>query len=472
MSAETASPAAVENEFLKVETTGIEAIPDSGRHGRPGELGGMWAGAFTNYASLLTGSLLLSLGLGMLDSLLAIVVGAVLAALVLGLVSVSGPRSGVPQIVFSRRVFGYRGAYLPGALTLFLAVGWFAVDCVIATDALSQLLGILGAGSSKTLNAILLLLVVALSVLVAIYGHRTVVVFERFGAAVFLAFCVVLFALLAPRIHWQLGATVHGSAHLGAWVLGASYIFALVASWFSFAADYSRYLPRDASPGAVAGWVTAGTAIPTVALGMLGVLLLSIDTRTDLLTTIVNHAPRPLAVGFLLFVALGMIWANYFDVYTAGLVTLALDIRMKRWQTALLAGIVGGLLAYYALFVSSFLAAYQNFLSVTYIWAPAWAAIMLLDLFVLGGDGASAARRIHGDEAESYFRRTGIRWPALVGVLAGTAAAIPFVNSTLWSSPLAVHVLQQADLSGLVSFLVGGLVFTLLRRARPAAAGR
>jgi NCS1 family nucleobase:cation symporter-1 len=273
-----------------------------------------------------------------------------------------------------------------------------------------------------------------------------------------------------------------------------------VASWFSFAADYSRYLPRDASPGAVAGWVAAGTAIPTVALGMLGVLLLSIDTRTDLLTTIVNHAPRPLAVAFLLFVALGMIWANYFDVYTAGLVTLALDMRMKRWQTALLAGIVGGLLAYYALFVSSFLSAYQNFLSVTYVWAPAWAAIMLLDLFVFRGEGRSVDNGNRGnlspetnqvsgrpgraphpegtrglpgsDEAASFFRRTGIRWPALVGVLAGTAAAIPFVNSTLWSSPLAVHVLQQADLSGLVSFLVGGLVFTLLRRARPAAAER
>ena len=34
--------------FLKVETHGIDAIPDAERHGRPTELGFLWAGAFVN----------------------------------------------------------------------------------------------------------------------------------------------------------------------------------------------------------------------------------------------------------------------------------------------------------------------------------------------------------------------------------------------------------------------------------------
>ena len=38
--------------FGKVETHGIDAIPAAERHGRPRELGFLWAGAFTNYASL------------------------------------------------------------------------------------------------------------------------------------------------------------------------------------------------------------------------------------------------------------------------------------------------------------------------------------------------------------------------------------------------------------------------------------
>lgn len=452
MTAETAVKPAIENELLKVETTGIEPIPEDERKTQPWELGGLWAGAFMNYASLLTGSLLIVFGLGVLDALSAITVGALLAAIVLGLVSVSGPRAGVPQIVFSRFVFGHRGAYLAGILTLFLAIGWFAVDCVIATNALVQLAGEAGVSSSQPLKFSLLLVVILISMVVAVFGHRTVVVFERFGAVAFLAFCLLLLVVLAPKIQWGLSTSLSGSAHLGAWLLGASVTFALVASWFSFAADYSRYLPSRTSASRITGWVAAGAALPMIGLGMLGVLFFSIDTKTgDLLTTIVKHTDRPLAVGFLLFVALGMIWANYLDVYTAGLVALALDVPLRRWQTALLSGIVGGLLAYYALFVTSFYTAYTNFLLVTYIWAPAWAAVLLLSLF--------GFRR--GDN--SAVRQTEVDWTAVLALLAGTGAAIPFVNSTLWQSPLAVNILHGADLSGFVSFVVGGTIFALLR---------
>lgn len=455
MTVEILPPTATRDQFLQVERTGIEAIPSDERHTRPWELGGIWAGAFMNYISLLTGSLLVTFGLGIGDALTAIAVGAGLAGLVLGLVSVSGLRGGVPQIVFSRVIFGYRGAYLAGVLTLFLAVGWFAVDCVVATDALIQLAGLLGAADTTILRAILLAAVVGVSVIVAIYGHRTLTIFERYGAIIFLLFCAVLFALLAPKIHWSMGTSLHGSAHLGAWILGAGVTFALVASWFSFAADYSRYLPAGANSRAVVGWVWSGSALPTAGLAALGVLLFSINTKSgDLLTTIVGASPRPLTVAFLLFVALGMIWANYLDVYTAGLCALALDVRLPRWRTALLAGVLGGTLALYALFVTSFDQAYTNFLLVTYIWAPAWAAIVLLSLFVF--------RR--QDFAPSAFtQRTGVSLPAILALLAGTASAIPFVNSSLWASSIAVNLLHGADLSGLISFVVGGAVYALLR---------
>jgi len=454
----------VETDLFKVESTGIERIPDDQRHGHPWELGAMWAGAFLNYASLLTGSLLLGFGLGVWDSLSALVVGATLAGLILGLVSISGPWGGVPQIVFSRRVFGYQGAYLAGALTVFLAIGWFAVDCVIATDALTQLGRELGIPGSRGASALVLLVVVAISVVVAVYGHRTVVVFERYGAVVFLAFAVILLVDLLPKMHPSAGATVHGAAHLGAWLLGAGIAFALVASWFSFAADYSRYLPKHSSPRAIAASVTVGSSVPVVALGLLGILLLSIKAgSTDVLATIVASTPKPLAIAFLLFVALGMIWANYLDVYTAGLAALALDVRLERWKTAALCGAVGGVLASYALFAGNFLVTYQNFLLVTYIWAPAWAAVVLLDLL------GSRTERI---ESTTFSQNSRVRWPALVSLVAGTVAAIPFVNSTLWQSPIAVHALYGADISGFVSFAVGGAIFAVLRPASPRASAK
>src|SRR5919204_6328823 len=142
----TVAPAA--DEFGKVEAHGIEPIPVSERHGMPRELGFLWAGAFVNYASLFTASLLTTYyGLGVWDGLLATALGTVAAAVILGLLSNTGPRSGEPQIVFTRRIFGKRGAIAGAFLTLFLAVGWFAVDSVIAGQAGVQLLAVVGVPS-------------------------------------------------------------------------------------------------------------------------------------------------------------------------------------------------------------------------------------------------------------------------------------------------------------------------------------
>src|SRR5438067_4905377 len=109
------------DEFLKVERRGMEPIPDAERHGSPYELVLVWTGAMVNYVSLLTGALVIGAPtvlvaakgqLGLLDSAIAIVIGAALAALLHGLISATGARTGTPQMIFARGVFGHRGAYI------------------------------------------------------------------------------------------------------------------------------------------------------------------------------------------------------------------------------------------------------------------------------------------------------------------------------------------------------------------------
>src|ERR1051326_3305475 len=139
---EVATETIVTDAFGQVESHGIDPIPDAERHGLPRELAFLWAGAFVNYASLFTASLLTTYyGLGVWDGLAATALGTVAAAIILGLLSNTGPRSGLPQIIFTRTIFGRRGSYVGAALTLFLAVGWFAVDCVIAAQAGAQIFG-------------------------------------------------------------------------------------------------------------------------------------------------------------------------------------------------------------------------------------------------------------------------------------------------------------------------------------------
>src|SRR2546427_5236072 len=439
------------DEFLKVETRGIEPIPSSERKGSPRDVAWLWVAAFANFVSLITGALLVTFGLGVFEAILAVAVGSVLAAALHGLLSVAGPRFGTTQVVAARETFGIRGAYGGAFFTLFLAVGWFAVDCVIAAQALVQLARLGGVPPGTVMNGVALLIVVVLSVLVAVYGHQTIAVFEKYGAIVFVISCAVLGLALLPRVNWSLQASVSGGDHLAAWVLGTSVIFALVASWFSFASDYSRYLPERLSVGSVAGWIGAGTAISMFAFGSLGVLLATIDPKAggNLLALISGNAPIAIVVPFLVFIAVGEIWANYLDVYTAALSALALNLRIRRWTAALACGAIGGVLAYIAMFMSNFKDQYTNFLLITYLWVPSWAAVVLVDMFVVG-------------------RRPGRLMPfngrAVLAWLIGLAVAIPFVNSSLWQSPLAVNVLPNPDISGYVGAVVGGGAYLLLGR--------
>jgi len=445
--------------FGQVESHGIEPIPAGERHGAARELAFLWAGAFVNYASLFTASLLTTYyGLGVWDGLAATALGTVAAAVILGLLSNAGPRSGLPQIVFTRRIFGLRGSFIGASLTLFLAVGWFAVDCVIAAQAGAQLFG----SGSRLLTFGLVIVIALVSVAVAVYGHQTIKVLETWGAITFAALSAAIFLFLAPQFHWAQGPAASGADYPGAFVLGFMTCFALVASWYPFASDYSRYLPASSSTRAVTLWPIAGVAAPMILLGLFGLLLPTIDSQLaaqqGVLAVISAHAPVWVAVPFFAFVVVGEIWANYLDVYTAGLVLLAMGVRIERWQSALGCGLLGTALAAYAVLVSDFHVAYEDFLILTYLWAPAWAAVVLLSFFVFEGRARPAL--------------------ALVSWLAGTAASLAFVNyenlfgnllpgSSFFNEGL-IAGLHGADLSGLISVAVAGGVYWTARRLRPA----
>src|SRR2546422_5790911 len=445
--------------LFKVETHGIDAIAEAERHGRPAELGFLWAGAFVNYASLLTASLLTTYyGLGVWDGLFAVLICTLGGAVILGLLSNTGPKSGQPQIVFTRRIFGNRVAYPGAVLTLFLGVGWFAVDTVIAAVAGVQLLQVAGLRPDVAGKFLFpwVLVIAGVSVIVAVYGHRTIKVFEPFGAVVFAAISLLLFALLAGQMHWNAGATAAGNDYLGAFVLGVMSCFALVASWYPFASDYSRYLPANSSIRAVTSWPIVGVTLPMLLLGLFGLLLPTIDPKlasdSGVLAVITRHAPAAVAVPFFAFVILGEIWANYLDVYTAGLVAQTLGIRLKRWQTALGCGALGGILAAVAVTVTDFHTAYQQFLLLTYLWAPAWAAIVLLAFYA------------HGERHAA---------PALVAWALGTALSFLFVNYAniypgirAFNDPL-INALHGADLSGLVSMAVAAIAYSTMLRLGP-----
>src|ERR1700761_5603893 len=126
---------------IAVEPGGAEFIPLSERHGRPLQLFWTWTSPNMEFATVFVGFLGVAyLGVSFLATVLAIVVGNLIGSLTQGILSTSGPLYGVPQMVLSRRGFGYWGNVLPAGINAVVAgIGWFAVNSVSGALALNAL---------------------------------------------------------------------------------------------------------------------------------------------------------------------------------------------------------------------------------------------------------------------------------------------------------------------------------------------
>src|SRR5579862_7497611 len=91
---------------IAVEPGGAEFIPLNERHGRPLQLFWTWTSPNMEFATVFVGLLGILLGLNFWETFLAVVIGTVLGSVTQGILSTSGPRYGVPQMVLSRRGFG------------------------------------------------------------------------------------------------------------------------------------------------------------------------------------------------------------------------------------------------------------------------------------------------------------------------------------------------------------------------------
>lgn len=464
---------ASDDDLFRVEQRGLEPVPDARRHGHPRELFFIWAAALADFFSFFAGAILINpLGLGVADGAAVLVLGALAGALLLGPLSVTGVRTGLPQIMYSRLAFGRRGAMIGGVLTVLIAIGWFAYDCAIAVQTAKSASVFGSDGPPGWVTGLLLAAMVLACILIAVYGHRTITAVQTVQAPVFIAICAGVAIALWSRFNLGLGATVTGRDHVAALLLGFTATFALIVSWVTYAADYSRYLPRDSGAVRVSVASGAGSMVTLVSCGLLGIAVQSSNPSDSLLADpgiIINALPVWFAWVFVIFIVVAEMSSNYLNIYTAALSALACGVRLRRWPAALLVGIVGGAFAAWILHNGSdFQFNYYNFLTATYVWFPAWCVVVLVDFARRGG-------RIDVNEATREVRgwRDGWRWPAVATLVGGTVATFAFYNAGLLGgySGFATRLLPtgfgSADISSLVGTVVSVALFAAFLRLRP-----
>lgn len=367
-----------------VEPGGSEFIPLSDRHGKPRDLFTTWMSPNLEFATVFVGMIaVMFFGLNVWQALLAVTLGNLLGAISHGILGARGPFFGVPQMVISRIAFGWRGNVVPSTLNALLAaLGWFAVNSVTATFALTTLLGLP--------LWISLVIVVAAQIAVAFFGHNLIHAFHK---ALF-PFLVVAFVLayiwVVPNAN--IDAAANGGGGLGGFLIAMGAAFGYASGWNPFASDYTRYLKPDVSKKAVALWSGAGLFISCTVLEFLGILTATLvapegASPTDVFTSVM---PGVVAVIVLLAIVGGSIAANSLNVYSATMSFLSLPIKlsnhMRRAIAAVVFGIAGGIVAFFGM---QDIHNYENFLLVIAYWVAAWLGVVLTDQYLRRNDPVS-----------------------------------------------------------------------------------
>ena len=462
---------------LGVELNALNPIPESERGGRPRSLFWPWFAANVSVFGISYGAFLLGFGISFAQAVTVGLVGIVASFLLCGVVSLAGKRGSAPTMVLSRAAFGVKGNRLPSALSWLLTLGWETVLASLAVLATATVLTRLGLGGGVATKLVALVVIAGLIVLAGVVGFALIMRLQAVITIVTAVLTVVYIVLVLPQV--DLAAVAALPTGPAPAVVGGL-VFMMTGfglGWVNAAADYSRYLPRSASSGAVAAWTTLGGSLAPALLLVFGLLLagssatLSEGIAADPIGALATALPTWFLVPFALVAVLGLVGGAVLDIYSSGLALLSAGLKVSR---PVAAGIDGVLMIFGAIYVvffaTDFLGPFQGFLITLGVPIAAWCGIFVAEVALRRRDYAEA------DLYDAAGRYGSVRWTAVALVALGTFlgwglvtnAAAPWLG---WQGyllgPLGGRegAWAYANLGVLLSLLVGFAGTLLLSRS-------
>lgn len=201
----------------KIETLGLEPVPDDDRYGSPHGLFWVWFAANCHLPISSSVPSLWSYGLSLVQSLVAIAAG-VAAFFVIGYLGIPGRHTGLPTMAYSSRYFGRRGNRVMALVSWVNLLGWETVVLIIATYAVATILHLaFGTPSNALWFAISLALSAFLELSVAFFGHALLERFQAWVSYIFGFLTLLVLVSFLPHVNWHAIGRPSGS-----WIRGES----------------------------------------------------------------------------------------------------------------------------------------------------------------------------------------------------------------------------------------------------------
>ena len=448
----------------RVETHGIDYIPDTERHGRARDLFAVWAAPNVNFLAVVVGATLMVMGLTLWQALAVIVIGNVFS-IITGIVAGSGPAAGTPSEVITRAMYGITGNRFNVAIAGWLiSVCYLAINWAAATTVAVGLLGRIGVPSNGWTVAISAVVIAAATMVISVYGHGLIMRLYQPLAVVLALIFAGMAVFVVSGAHWSFApAKPLSGVELAAMMAAGIALVASAPLSYTNSADFSRYLPSGTRVRDVALWTTLGLVIPGILATFVGSLAASAVDMTSPEAGLEKFLPAWFAPIFLISVIVGTIANNAMTAYSSGLALQAVGIKLPRSRTVLLDGTVGVAMTLFALLVWNFLDSVSSALQLgVTILAPIM-GVYLADMLWRRNryDGPA----LTDDSRSSRFWFTGgFHVAGVVAVLVGIGASLMCSATLVFVGPVAA-AMNGIDLSVPVGLIIPFVLYLVIVRS-------
>ena len=449
----------------------LQPIPESARTHRVSGQFWIWCGANIAPINWVLGALGVALGLGLWETVLVLVVGNLIGMSLFGLFVLLGQRTGATGMVLSRAAFGRVGNYLPATIQASLAIGWCAINTWIVLDLVMALLGKLGivdpASSNHGARILVAGFIMSAQVVISWLGYRTIAAFERWTVPPTILILIVMSVTAWFFLHIDWGyAGPGGHALTGSdkWAAITGVMTAIGIgwgiTWFTYAADYSRFVSREVPPRKLYLASTLGQFLPVVWLGLLGATLATKSTSVDPGQLIVDNY-GVLAIPVLLLVIHGPIATNILNIYTFSVATQALDLKVPRRALSLIVGVFSMAVVVVFIFHADLANTLDSFLIGIVAWIATWGAIMLVHYYwILRGRDLDSDKLF---DPVGTHRLPAVNWAGMVAFALGVVMTWLFMYGLVPSMQGSIaRAMHGVDLSWLAGGLTSGAVYAVL----------
>ncbi|SCU84746.1 LAFA_0D11760g1_1 [Lachancea sp. 'fantastica'] len=260
---------------LGVEVRGIQRIPpyERGTSKQFLSVAGLWlsaAGGLSSMSSYFLGPLLFELTFrqSLVSGLISMAIGCGVAAYC----SIMGPQSGCRQMVTARYLFGWYFVKFVALVSIIGVMGWSIVNCVVGGEMLAAV------SDGKIPVWVGIVIVTALSFLVAIFGIKQVLKVETFLSVPVLTCFLLLYISSSDKYNLLdtfKNDDVSPLTIKGNWLSFFSLCYSITSTWGSITSDYYILFPEDTDTYKVFLLTFFGTLLPTTFVGVLGLILAS-----------------------------------------------------------------------------------------------------------------------------------------------------------------------------------------------------